>query len=440
MLVFIDVFSGYVKLFKLKTKDTIGVCRAFENLTCLIGPPRLLTSDNGNEFTSELLQSMCKVQGAAKRTSVTYRPQSQGNVERFNRTLIADLRKRLDEHGKSWVDHLQYVEWAYNTTPRSNSEMTPYLLMYGREPPLPTFVDVDEKVIADKDLRKFFEGHKARTKEVYDEARRRMILKREKEVKAYEKIVKHNPLEPGDIAYEEVPESLRNKLQPKWKKLKVVKRHTGPKGDTGTTYDCEKPDGSTCTRNYEQLKLSKMDKNRHEDDNHPPAKTENPPEEASSSPPDGPSRRTRSSSRKAAEEAPSSSPPDPPSRRTRSSSRRAAEEDLLLTLAAAAMGSAISHGGASANPAQTSANTRSTRSRRSTATRLFPTAAPLQSTPTAPLPPAPYYSTCLTTTMPMPTPSKMVRLPPLSHHGWNEVRQVSMCAIFILIKMILNNG
>ena len=61
VLVFIDVFSGYVKLYKLKTKDTDSVCRAFENLTCLIGPPRLLTSDNRGKFTSELLTKLCEV-------------------------------------------------------------------------------------------------------------------------------------------------------------------------------------------------------------------------------------------------------------------------------------------------------------------------------------------------------------------------------------------
>ena len=39
-----------------------------------------------------MLKEMCQIKGAAKRTSVSYRPQSQGPVERFNRTLIKDLK------------------------------------------------------------------------------------------------------------------------------------------------------------------------------------------------------------------------------------------------------------------------------------------------------------------------------------------------------------
>ena len=168
---------------------------------------------------------MCTLKGVQKRTSVAYRPQSQGPVERFNRTLIKDLKKRLLQYGHSWVDHLQYVEWSYNTTPRSNDKMSPYLLMYGREPPLPTFVDVDQLTVSDKDLQEYFKKVKIRTKEVYDEARRRMIENRAKEVESYNKKAKHKPLVPGEKVYELVPESTRDKLQPKWDNLMTVKNY-----------------------------------------------------------------------------------------------------------------------------------------------------------------------------------------------------------------------
>ena len=259
VLVFIDVFSGFVKLYKLKSKNTEGVCRAFENLTCLIGPPRLLTSDNGGEFTSELLTKLCEVKGARKKTSVAYRPQSQGNVERFNRTLIQALRKRLIQYGHQWTDHLQYVEWAYNTTPWANSKISPYALMYGREAPLPTFVKVDELSVTDKNLQDYFKKTKIRSKEVYDEALRRMIENRAKEVEAYNRKAKHEPLAPGEKVYELIPPSTRDKLQPKWDNLMTVEsRRSSAKGEGGTTYVCKKADGTSCVRNYEQLKRSRI--------------------------------------------------------------------------------------------------------------------------------------------------------------------------------------
>ena len=61
--------------------------------------------------------------------------------------------------------------------------------------------------------------------------------------------------------YEAVPDGLREKLEPRWdNKMEVVRRRIGPKGDSGTTYECRKDDGKQCVRNYEQLKLSLVSK------------------------------------------------------------------------------------------------------------------------------------------------------------------------------------
>ena len=55
ILIFKDVFSGYIKCYKLRNKTTDGVVRVFEDLVCSLGPPKLLSSDNG-EFISESLK------------------------------------------------------------------------------------------------------------------------------------------------------------------------------------------------------------------------------------------------------------------------------------------------------------------------------------------------------------------------------------------------
>ena len=64
-----------------------------------------------------------------------------------------------------------------------------------------------------------------------------MIESRAKEVEAYDKKAKHSPLKQGDKVYELMPESTRNKLQPKWDNLMtVVRRRSGPKNKEGITY------------------------------------------------------------------------------------------------------------------------------------------------------------------------------------------------------------
>jgi hypothetical protein len=66
---------------------------------------------------------------------------------------------------------------------------------------------------------------------------------------------KHTPYEEGDMVYMKVPEKERTKSQPRWVgPLLVKQRKSSPHGGPGTTYVCQKPNGTTCERNYEQLK------------------------------------------------------------------------------------------------------------------------------------------------------------------------------------------
>lgn len=56
------------------------------------------------------------------------------------RTIMDDLKKKLEEAGGLWVDNLQYVLWAYQTTPRRATSETPFALTYGFESKLPVEV------------------------------------------------------------------------------------------------------------------------------------------------------------------------------------------------------------------------------------------------------------------------------------------------------------
>ena len=287
VLVFKDVFSGYIRCYKLRNKTTDGVVKAFQDLICTLGPPKLLTSDNGGEFDSNDLRRACKELGVEKRTSVPYRPQSQGNVERQNRTLIKYLQHQLIDKGNTWADHLSLVEWIHNTSPYARTKMAPYLLFFGREPPRPPLAqsnDVADSGISSSsffskvkeqakamqphtpptakpddgdatvkiDGSKFYSDLRKQAVANVDEANRRADIHREKEAATYDRKVKHVPFQEGDSAWEETIR--KHKLQPKWTgPVEIEKRHSHPSG-IGTTYDIARPNGTTARRNYEQLR------------------------------------------------------------------------------------------------------------------------------------------------------------------------------------------
>ena len=62
-----------------------------------------------------------------------YHPQTDGLVERFNKTLKAMLRKLVSKKGKDWDRLLPYVSFVYCEVPQSTTGFSPFELLYGRE-------------------------------------------------------------------------------------------------------------------------------------------------------------------------------------------------------------------------------------------------------------------------------------------------------------------
>ena len=102
-------------------------------------PPKILT-DQGCNFESQLMADLCKLMGVQKIWTSPYHPQTNGQCERFNSTLINMLGTLPKEKKSEWKNHIGTLVHAYNCTQNSATGFSPYYLMFGRQPCLP--VDV----------------------------------------------------------------------------------------------------------------------------------------------------------------------------------------------------------------------------------------------------------------------------------------------------------
>ena len=66
-----------------------------------------------------------------------YHPQSNAQVERFNRTMEEALRSFVGAHQDDWDEHLIMLEFAYNDSVNPSTGYTPFFLNHGRNPTLP---------------------------------------------------------------------------------------------------------------------------------------------------------------------------------------------------------------------------------------------------------------------------------------------------------------
>ena len=113
MLVISDRFSKQVRTVPLKKVTASEVARAFvHNWVFPYSAPIWLLSDDGNQLIAKLFRKTCRMLGVKNLYATNYHPQTNGQVERFNRTILASLRHYVAEHPKDWdlfSDSLTYA-------------------------------------------------------------------------------------------------------------------------------------------------------------------------------------------------------------------------------------------------------------------------------------------------------------------------------------------
>ncbi|CEP17043.1 hypothetical protein [Parasitella parasitica] len=83
---------------------------------------------------ADLVNSVCRTFGIRHKTISPYHSQSQGLVERFNRTLDSCLKKRSKEEKKNWQHYLPSTAFAYRFIKQATTGQSPFYLLYGYEP------------------------------------------------------------------------------------------------------------------------------------------------------------------------------------------------------------------------------------------------------------------------------------------------------------------
>jgi transposase InsO family protein len=114
----------------------------FEDIICRHGCPRELLSDQGSHFCNQVVDSLCNKMKVRHRLSSAYHPQTNGLVERFNRTLCEVLAKCSSQYDEDWDLFIPAALFAYRTSQHSTTRHEPFFLLYGRDALLPIETEV----------------------------------------------------------------------------------------------------------------------------------------------------------------------------------------------------------------------------------------------------------------------------------------------------------
>lgn len=134
VLVIGDTFMRFCVAVPLKNELAETVARAVLNYWVLsFGPPEKLLSDRGKTFVGKVIKNMCEAIGTKKISTSPYHPQTDGMIERMNRTICKDIRSRVAFDDSDWCEHVALACYRYNTSVHSATGMTPFRAMFGSE-------------------------------------------------------------------------------------------------------------------------------------------------------------------------------------------------------------------------------------------------------------------------------------------------------------------
>ena len=138
-----------------------------------------------------------------KSRTTPYHPQSDGLVERMNRTLEAMLSMFTSNSQRDWDEYLPYVMMAYRSAIQDTTGYSPSQMMLGREVELPIDIIMGhpEEDVMEGHCNEYVDQMKQKMTLVHDRARNNIQIRSDRQKRNYDLRAHPKRYEPGDAVW-----------------------------------------------------------------------------------------------------------------------------------------------------------------------------------------------------------------------------------------------
>jgi transposase InsO family protein len=229
ILVVMDYFTKWPEAYPLQDQEAETVAESLvTQFVSRYKVPLQLHSDQGSNFESALFGHMCKLLGIHKTRTTALYPQSDGMVERFNRTMAQHLAIFIEKNQKDWDRHLPFLLMAYRSATHESTGFTPASMLFGRELRLPCDLLFGRPEETQRSPSQYVDGLSDRLDNVHRWARGKIFIASEKMKAHYDTRCNEAKFKEGDYVWLFNPQrkkGLSPKLQKAWEgPYKVLKR------------------------------------------------------------------------------------------------------------------------------------------------------------------------------------------------------------------------
>lgn len=138
LLVIGDYFSKWLDAIPLRNQEAPTIAKKLvERIVSIFGVPLSIHSDQGSNFESDVFRELCKLFGITKTRTTPLRPQSDGMVERANRTIENMLTAFVSDNQNDWDEYIYLLMLAYRSSEHESTGFSPCQMVFAKQPTLP---------------------------------------------------------------------------------------------------------------------------------------------------------------------------------------------------------------------------------------------------------------------------------------------------------------
>ena len=138
ILAMTDYFTKWVEIYAIPDQSAITCAEVIlDEFIGQYGCPYNIHSDQGRNYENTVFTELCRLLEIQKTQTSPYNPHCNGQVERFNQTLVSMIKSFLKGKQREWDRNLGSLAGTYCATVHESTGMTPNLLMFGKENQLP---------------------------------------------------------------------------------------------------------------------------------------------------------------------------------------------------------------------------------------------------------------------------------------------------------------
>ena len=152
-----DALSKFVRVYKIPDKTTVSVAKALYRDFSIFGIPRILVTDGGLEYRSQLQRDLMAWMGVSHKFTSIYAPWVNSSAEVFNRTMrhfLATAVLDAEKNETDWEDYLDSLVMSYNSSVSHATHVAPFTATFGTNMRVPLWPLLHKDMLLDEDLKR----------------------------------------------------------------------------------------------------------------------------------------------------------------------------------------------------------------------------------------------------------------------------------------------